>query len=60
MRYKKYVIVKRCINGYQVIVITKKLWKDKKCAVGQVKQYRLHADIEAINAAGRLNIPVIF
>ena len=60
MRYKKYVTVKRRINGYQVIVITKKLWKDKTCAVGQIKKYRLHAHIEAINAAGRLNVPVIF
>lgn len=60
MKYKKYVTVKRRSNGYQAVVITKKLWKDGKRAVGPVTPYRLHADFDAINAAGRLRIPVIF
>lgn len=56
---KKYITVKRTKRGWIAVLITKKLWKDKKRVVDRPRDYKLHAHLDAIRAAERFNVPII-
>lgn len=56
---KKYVTVKKTSRGWAAVLITKKLWKDKKRVVDRPRDYKMHAHLDAIRAAERFNVSII-